>query len=389
SWPQWSRFLAVAFVGLLCAYIRPEFYISFLVASVMGLFFIWKQRAQTHARFISIVTSWLSGVVLLHALFGNPLMGGDDRSVVAFQQHFVTNYYYHWTNEPEPKTIEAQIQLFHRVLGNDVHSFKDALLKQPAWAFKHLWTNIVHTFTANLGNAIDTFYQTLFRGWYSNGRFMVGLMVLGLMLSLLDYRATWRQLRQKNWDVWGLVALLALLLPSLIATVLVYPRTHYLVFHLVLILWGLAFVSNRLVFRQIALPYINAQTVGFVVLGLYIFSRVPLYRQELPTPHADNVRYITSLKPNTRLVVLERYWYRVFLKEESTWIHVEEYTDGDFARFVQIKGVNFILMTQDMRDYFAQDTGFADFSRRASDLGFVKLRTNTSGDYLWVKRDVL
>ena len=84
--------------------------------------------------------------------------------------------------------------------------------------------------------------------------------------------------------------------------------------------------------------------------------------------------------------MLERDWYRVFLKQDSDWIHVEEYRDGDFVKFVQQKNINFILMTQDMQAYFAKDAGFAEFLKQYKSEGFVKLTTNSSGDYLLIKQ---
>jgi len=86
------------------------------------------------------------------------------------------------------------------------------------------------------------------------------------------------------------------------------------------------------------------------------------------------------------LRILERDWYRVFLTQDSDWIHVEEYRDGDFEKFVQQKNINFILMTQDMQAYFGKDAGFDLFLKQYESQGFVKLKTNSSGDYLLIKQ---
>jgi hypothetical protein len=387
QWSHFFRFLLVALAGLLCAYFRPEFYLSFLLGVLFMIGWAWKEKILQQRMSIVAVGVFVIIVFTLHVLLENPLFSGDgSRSAVAFQQHFIVNYSA-WKHQPEPSTIEAQLRLFHQVLGDDVQTLTDALKAQPAWALKHIFTNLTHTLSANLKNTVDTFYQTLFRGWYSPWR--TGLVVIiGLIfLALVDYRATWRNFRQKLVDSWGLVALLTLIFPTLVATILIYPRTHYLVFHLILIFWLIAFVANCTAFRKLSFfqPILSAVLFGlllFIFLGIRFFE----YHHRAPTPAADNVRFITKLQPKERLRVLERDWYRVFLKQDSDWIHVEEYTDGDFAKFVQQKNINFILMTQDMQAYFAKDTGFAAFLKQYESEGFAKLKTNSSGDYLLIKQ---
>ncbi|MEZ4904042.1 MAG: hypothetical protein R2822_21000 [Spirosomataceae bacterium] len=310
QWAYWKRFLLVAFTGLVCAYFRPEFYISFLLGCVLAIGWAWKEKIGYKQKNGLIIGIFIGAIVMLHLLFDNPLFSGDSsRSAVAFQQHFVINYCA-WTHLPEPITIETQLQLFHQVLGKEVETFTDALKMQPSWALKHIFTNLTHTLTANFDNVFDTFYQTLFRGWYSRWR-MVVVMVLCLgLLSWIDYRTTWRNIRQKQIDWWGGIALIVLLFPTLIATILIYPRTHYLIFHLILILWLVAFVVNRLSFKKwpffiaVALPYL----VSISVL-LFILIRFSDYHLSAPTPAADNIRFITKLNPKERLRILERHWH--------------------------------------------------------------------------------
>jgi hypothetical protein len=385
--PNFFRFSAVSFVGLLCAYFRPEFYVSFLLGLIFMVWWAWKEKVIQQRRYVIAAGIFVGLVILLHILLENPLFSGDgSRSAVAFQQHFVVNYCA-WNHRPEPVTIEEQLRLFHQVLGNDVQTLTDALKAQPAWALKHIFTNLIHTLTANLKNTVDTFYQTLFKGWYSQGRSVLALIVVLLFLGFIDYRTTWRNFREKPTDGWGLMALLTLIFPTLAATVLIYPRTHYLVFHLLLIFWSIAFVADRISFRKPT----SVQAISFspffgILLLLFLGIRFLEYRQSAPTPAADNVRFITRIQPKIRLRVLERDWYRVFLHRESDWIHVEEYTDGDFVGFVRQKNINFILMTQDMQRYFAKDTGFAAFLKQYKSEGFAKLSSNSAGDYLLIKQ---
>lgn len=389
QWSHFFRFLLVALVGLLCAYFRPEFYISFLLGLLFMLWWAWKEKALQQRTNIVAVGVFVIVVISLHVLLENPIFSGDgSRSAIAFQQHFIVNYSA-WKHQPEPSTIEAQLRLFHQVLGNDVQTLTDALKAQLAWALKHIFTNLTHTLTANLNITIDTFYQTLFRGWYSPWRTGLGAIIGLLFLALSDYRATWRNFRQKSVDRWGLVALITLIFPTLVATILIYPRTHYLIFHLILIFWLIAFIANRISFRHLSfLQMIPPAPLFGLILLVFLGIRFLEYHGQAPTPAADNVQFITKLQPIERLRVLERDWYRVFLTQDSDWIRVEEYRDGDFVKFVQQKNINFILMTQDMQAYFAKDAGFAAFLKQYESEGFAKLKTNSSGDYLFIKQSL-
>lgn len=389
-WSNSRRFAVVSLGALLCAYCRPEFYVSFLFGILAAVLFLWKERNSFIQKNLQWSGIFAAVVIVLHLLFGNPLFTGEDnRSTVAFQQHFVVNYCA-WMHQPEPETIQDQLELFHKVMGPNVNSPTDALKFQPSWATKHIISNIINTVKAIGSNSIDIFYQTLLRGWYSRWRIVFAAGIFIVILLLIDYKTTWRNFRPKTIDWWGLLALIILITPSLIATVLIYPRTHYLVFHLILVLWIIAFFINRLSFRKIPVrqPF-SAAFLSLLLLSVFVAVRFTDYHRSAPTPTADNIRFITQLKPKQRLRVLEREWYRVFLKDDSDWIHVEEYTDGDFAGFVRQKNINFILMTRDMQTYFAKDTGFESFLNQYKSEGFVKLQTNPEGDFLFIKHSIL
>ena len=389
-----QKFLLVSLTGLLCAYVRPEFYISFLLSAVVALYFSFKGNTLKKTNTWIIAIAFIFIVVGLHLLFDNPLTsGGGDRSAVAFQQHFVLNYC-SLQNIPEPNTIDGQIQLFHQVLGNDVQSITDALIKQPVWALKHVGYNVVNSVKGNALNLVDMFYHTPFRGWYSRMRIILFAGVFLAILLAVDYKKTvagFRKISQE--EIWSLVTVLILIFPSLIATILVYPRTHYMVFHLLLIFWVIAYVYNRLAFRMPELSAVNIPaiifTINTIVFTFFITVRYFDFNHSQPTPTADNVRFITGMKPQTHLNILERHWYRVFLPFPTTWVHVEEYTNGNFEEFVKTKNVNFILMTDDMQQFFAKDLSFQSFRDHYASYGFERVQTNGQGGYLLFKKGVV
>ena len=388
KWPNWQRMLLVAFVGLLCAYCRPEFYLSFLVGSCMSVWFWWRNYLETKTKPLLLVGLFVACCTALHLLFGNPLFSGDgSRSAAAFQQHFVINYCA-WNQQPEPNTINAQLDLYHQVFGAEVESMTDALKVKPALVFRHVFTNVENTLITDLKNVVDIFYQTPLYGWYSRWRIAAFSLVLLAFLPAIDLKKTRQKFRQASFDGVGFLALFVLIFPTLVATILVYPRTHYLVFHTLLLFWIVAFVSRNIVLKsnQLARFYPNIIGVGLLVFLVVRGFNSP---EKQPTPCADNVKFINGLKYKAEIVSLEREWYRVFLNHSSTWVHVEEYTQGDFGQFVREKKVNFILMTLDMQQYFAKDETFKVFLLQHEKEGFSKLTTNANREYLLVRKNLL
>jgi hypothetical protein len=386
-----TKFVTISLAALICSYARPEFYFSFLLAALPSVFFFIKEKKYQQRRGLTLLVFFLSVILVLQGLFDNPIRNeGEGRSTIAFQQHFVTNYCI-WNNIPEPMTIQKQLALFHQVLGDDVSTLTDALLKQPSYTSKHLLFNFRNTIKANCESLANVFYQTFLGGWKSAYRSVLFLLIFLPFWIFLDYRKTVSQLKNctRN-DLYEFTALLVLISPSLLAALLVFPRQHYLVFHLLLSFRIIGYVLSRLSFkwpRQVVItqfPFLSV--ISSLVYGAFVFVNLTTIRKPQATPTADTIRYISELRPKQHLYTLERHWYRVFLESPSTWVQVEDYTDSSFIDFVDRKNINFILMTSDMQTYFANDTSFQNFVTHCETYGFEKKNLNVEGVYLLSKK---
>lgn len=391
TFSDFNKFVIISSTALVCSYTRPEFYISFLIGTIISIFFYIKEKNHQKSSARPVLVVFVVLIISLHGLFNNPMLSGEgDRSAVAFQQHFVTNYCI-WNNIPEPPTIQNQLALFHKVLGDNVETFTDALLKQPSYASKHLLFNLTNTLKANLANLTDVFYKTLWSGWVSPFRSVLYFLILLPFIIFLDYKKTFRRLQEytRN-DILEVTALVVLILPSLVAALLVFPRVHYLVFHLLLSFRIIGYVLSKLAFKwpsRVAnsqLPVLSF--VATVALVTFVGINVLLTSKPQSTPTADSIRFISQLKPKLHLNTLERHWYRVFLPYPTTWVQVEDYTDKTFIDFVNRKNINFILMTADMQTFFANDAGYLDFFNNLETYGFEKKNTNSEGAYLLSKK---
>lgn len=390
---DFTKFVIISLTALLCSYARPEFYLSFIIASIVTVYFFIKASSRNTKNSRTVIIGFVLLIIGLHGLFKNPMLSGDgDRSAVAFQQHFVTNYCI-WNNIPDPPTIQQQLALFHEVLGKDVETITDALVQQPAYTFKHLTSNLINTSKANLANLTDVLYKTLWSGWSSSYRSILYLLILLPFIIFLDYKKTLQRLKQFTQnDILEVIALLILLLPSLVASLLVFPRVHYLVFHLLLSFRIIGYVLEKLTFKWptsfSSYRFSLMSLASSITLTLFVGINYYIINKPQPTPTADSIRYIAELNPKQHLNVLERHWYRVFLPYPTTWVRVEEYTDKTFVDFINRKNINFILMTADMQTYFANDPAFNSFLSNYKAHGFEKNSSNSEGTYLLSKKGI-
>ncbi|MFC5409943.1 hypothetical protein ACFPMF_11535 [Larkinella bovis] len=397
NWSARQVLLLTAVTALVCAYVRPEFYVSMFIALgvAVGTFLLPKlRRNEKWPRALAEMAGVVVLVVLMRFLFGNPLAQddqGSNRSFQAFVQHFSINYNT-WHNRPVDIPIIDQFKLIEEVFGPDVKSLRDAFRAHPDLVVRHFWTNIANTTKAEFRVLGSLFFETPLKNLNSPYRkwILAGLLAV-VVFGLIDLRGTFRQLRTKRIRLTSReLAFLVLLLPSLGSVVLVFPRTHYLYFHAIALVTMAAFLLKNIQWRPRQSP-VWLGGLASLMMSWVVFQTVQQQKEVQPTPVADNIRFIRSLALKGTVSTLEREWYRVFLYgpgQQPRWVQVESYPENtDFGRFLNEKNVNFILMTRDMQRYFANDRGFATFQPKTG--GFVRMKSPEPGSYLLIRPELL
>ncbi|GAB3321383.1 hypothetical protein GCM10027299_15730 [Larkinella ripae] len=397
DWSVRNGLLLTALTALLCAYVRPEFYVSMLLAFglAVGTFLLPRFRnGKVSLRAFSGILGFVALAVLMLLLFGYPLAQdnqGSNRSFQAFVQHFSINYNT-WQNRPIDIPIVDQFKLIAEVFGPEVKSMRDAFRVHPDLVIKHFWTNIINTTKAEFKVLGSLFFETPLKHLNSPYRkWILAVLLAGVGFFLIDWRGTFRQMTAGRIRLTSReLALLILLLPSLGSVVLVFPRTHYLYFHAVGLITILAFFLGYIKLRVVQSPVWLGGLASLMMIWV-AYQTVRQQQEIRPTPVADNIRFIRSLPINGTVSSLEREWYRVFLygqEQKPRWIRVEFYRPNtDFGRFLKEQNVNFILMTRDMQHYFAGDSGFSAFLSEPG--GFVRLKSPEPGSYLLIRPELL
>ena len=391
-WKPQNVMMLTALVALVCAYVRPEFYISMIIAGVIGIGMSFYPSMRSGRIWLKT-----AGVVLfvlaMHWFFGKPL-SGSNRSYDAFVQHFFINYQ-SWHHQPLDKPIVQQFAWFEQIFGKDVKSMPAAFMVHPDLVIHHLWTNLQNTILAELHSLWNIFFETPLTSLNSPYRkWILGALAAFVVFGLIDWRETYRQVvRRIRCFTTKELALLILLLPSFVSVILVFPRSHYLYFHAFGMLVFVAFLLTSIQLRRsVNQSPVWVGSLLMVLVGWVVYQ----YSQRLQafsTPTAHTIQFVESLPVKGPVTSLEREWYRVFLYEPERipkWVRVEQYIPNtDFARFVTENNVNFILMTRDMQKYFANDQGFSDFLSQANSVGFVRLETPEPSGYLLIQQSLL
>ena len=379
--------LATALVMAVVSYVRPEFYVAFLLLAALSLFLFFKNRASANPTWLGLVF----GIVLLLALvFGFPLGGG--RSHIAFGQHFAMNYAVWHPEIPFSPWMHSEV-FMKAAFGRQVTSVGDAFALNPNIFLKHLFTNISNLAAATLYNLKTLFWGSVYDSVHFGGRrYLIGGLFVGTML-LIDFPKSLRQVRQNFKDKgWFFGILLLVLAPTFISTILIFPREHYVVFHCIayLTVAGLALdaVQWRALenLKQFKIPFLVI--LNILLLGLFLWPRYQNTVLKTPRPNYDLLRVVQDLKLSQPVNMLGTEPLTYYLYAGSNWnfVHLDQYYPKDFRKFTADKQINCIFVRAKMTQYFENDAGFADFIKNYDALGYIKKPGVLPSDAVYVAK---
>jgi hypothetical protein len=299
--------------GLLVAsFARPEYFLSFLLASVLlaGLLVrsVWRERALWPWALHTGATYGL-GVLALVAVMGNPFGNTSNRRFYAFCQHFADNYVQR-TGMPVNPWGECDA-VIHTVFG-DVDTLGEAARANPGELLTHLGQNLrryplqsLRMFAAGYGGVSPLPGRSPWTREQAGHLVLLGVAV-AVPLGMLAWntRRLSRALRSRRM-VGTLTAMCGVLLPVLLSGVLIQPRQHYLVLQglmvlAVLVAWASA--ASRSNQSHGATP--AARPTGLVlaamVAGVLVLSVPDLVRRQggpssVRKEHLHRVRALRAL----------------------------------------------------------------------------------------------
>jgi hypothetical protein len=211
-----SRFMIAMPAALILSYIRPEFAMAGMLFGAFALYYSWRNRkAEPKSSWVLAIVS--AGLLLL-LIVVSPV--DHSRSMVAFSQHYALDLHEigMWPEEP----WATGNQLMERDFPG-ASSFVEAMVTNPAAVIGHVWRNALRL-PFEIIEAVRPYWLTgIF--W----KFLIALSFTGLMLRLL---LMLRPTREWKKDITRLTEggiLLLFLLPLIVSILIIYPRQHYLI----------------------------------------------------------------------------------------------------------------------------------------------------------------
>ncbi len=243
----YQRLLVFSATLLIACYARPELYVSFIISVIIFIIYFFIDKLYKQKKVVRLCIGFIGFVILLHFIFKFPsdLYFGYPRSLAAFYQHYLINLFY------QGKATE-----FDWIYWKDMHDgiFKncsgivDVIFKFPGKFFWHIWMNIRHYIIEIIMKNIAVIFP------YFNGKnklFLTGsLTVFSCSIIVLFFkkiRTLFVETLKKH--MFYLIALFIWGIPTIVSSIVIFPREHYIMLNYFLFILPLGFLAS-IVVRQ-------------------------------------------------------------------------------------------------------------------------------------------
>jgi hypothetical protein len=388
--PYW-RWLVMALATLVMSYVRPEFFISFVLSFLIFtgcLIYYFKKSVSLKERIL--IFGILLAIVLCIYVVGIPLVGG--RSFLAFGQHYAVHWvsWHHdlrnpWTHWNDIVSIDF----------GAATSIAQAALANPTAIGRHILTNL-RDFAPNVVG--------IFMGSYPFQVAPIALMLCGILVSIALVAApisrggilswsklTWAQFCQ---EIFLLAIVFICIFPVMGSILLISPRLHYaLLFGLPCLF--LLVVNQSRVFTILNLKMNTSQLAMCLVSIAVLLSIRPL--SAVPPPSEREVSkivyFIRALNITAPVNMLEADGgFFIYLTPNYAERVAEYEKQGSFDDFIREKALNMIVVSPTMNKdaRFIHDSQWQAFLANPAQKGFTAMTIpGVSGYTLLVDQKLL
>lgn len=332
-----KKLLAAIMFSMLLTYIRPEFILTLFLLCIAYFIVILKEQGIAINRKVILSFAMIIPVILIVVIF-SPVTG--KRANLAFTQHYVKDI-----NERKGivniEGLSDSDSIMMADFGGNV-SMREALVKNPGKILTHMKYNflrlddhiayIVPLFIANGGSALI------------NKIFLI-LAYAGAAAALMFFVI--RVLKRKI-SVFGLIYFL-FALPTVLSIIFYYPRTHYTIITIVLVLIFLSVEISRVV-----KPYLKTGKYSFgiaLIIGIATLAFVPLRAGEtlVHETSCSTFNMLQSMKQyqgtgNINLLAAGS-GIQNYLGKNWTYIS-PQYIEDSLEKFIEVKKIDIILVNE-------------------------------------------
>uniref|UniRef100_UPI0026278C12 hypothetical protein n=1 Tax=uncultured Chloroflexus sp. TaxID=214040 RepID=UPI0026278C12 len=379
---------SIAAIGaLLVSYVRPEYFVSFIVFSLLLLFLVAHNLLRRKNTFTSLwpaMMGFLLAVPLL-VFVGLPI---GNRSMVAFGQHFSVNWVswhkhmidlgpgsmYPWTNWQD---------IVSRSFGN-VNSVQEAFLANPTIFLVHVFYNLLR-----LAKIVPNLLMPQFSQNALEYTTLIGFVSYILILSRKRNRQTslYQNLHQYKTI---LLTTAIFMIPGIISIAIIYPRDHYLLILVTLTIIGVITILFADSSNQRERDNYKTLSAILAISATLLFLFRP-YQEPTIRSNIETIRLIQSLNISRPVNMLEAHGgYDVYLGRNFN--RVAEYSKGtNFHEFRLRNNINMILVSNPLISdtRFVSDREWLDFLENHEEFGYVRREVPGTAWYLLIHTSLI
>lgn len=281
---------------LMCAYARPEFYLTFALMMLVTLVCIYFNRQQFVKKEWILFLFFILIIAVLHFIFRFPSNDffGYNRGVAAFYQHYAWNYKMRTNGTFDAWLIWEDLA---KSKFGDCNSMLCVILNEPMEFLRNTLFN-VRTFLLQLLKVFSFVVPfELFR-WKKIQFLLMAISVLSFFGLLIWKPTRTHFLKSLGTFKFYLLLIVCFVFPTLISCIVVFPRDHYL--FLQMMLYIVLFVSIISFFFQ----YFTYRNGMFAVLCCLLFLATPnvksyqFMKVNTDTDYLCNIELIHHIEKN-------------------------------------------------------------------------------------------
>lgn len=377
------RFFVLCIFSLAASFIRPEFFISFILfAALIVIVFIksWVGARQYRVhRTVALCITLLAASGLM-IKFGLPI-GSGERSLFAFGQHYSLNYV-KWQNDTRNPWTNWDT-ILNSEFGSP-RSIADAAKNNPSAFAKHIFFNLIKTPAKLLYLARP----------YPTNKFSLVLILFGLG-SITAFAAI-KLFRPRDIELFGKLKTIAkenaatlgiltiLLIPLVASAGVIYPRDHYLLMlGVFLLIVFVVFVNGFLETSKHPIIEKPVFVVG-ILITLILISRPIDIGDKKDLRNLTAITFLKSLNINKPLFMLEEDGgYCTYLKNKCTrFTRNSKKKEEDFFMFLKKNKINMIITSNRLMKAakFKDDLNWQNFISDPKRYGFTTLTIPSIAD---------
>lgn len=394
-----SKLVKIAFISLFVlniSYARPEFFLTYL--AILGLWFIalfFKEFRDKKSIIISLVLIVFG--IGIQFIMGNPLFNFQgDRSALAFAQHFMFNYF-EWNNIDQDFWITWMF--YYKELFGDVTSIKAAYQTNPHLFNLHFLTNFQNYFIQAFQLYSDAMLPEKIIQIPSIGRIII-LSLGGIVMIVVSTSSKYIGVVNNGFkkNTLSIIILLLIIAPTLASCFVIYPRSHYMVFHYIPLIFiiGILFFSKPLgskSFDKFTLLFsgIIITVVILLMPSTKDYDHFDLWRKENSQANLKSIEKIKSYNFTGPINLLENEGgMNIFLGKNFSWVR-GFMKDTTWTAYLEKEKVDIIYVTPSLTKYpsLRKDSTWYDFEAHPEKYGYQKIQTGNFIPYLLIHQHLL